>query len=43
MSCGIRNRTHNPYSILVRHLRRKHGLSEPAARLVAELHYEVKR
>jgi hypothetical protein len=42
MRQDIRQRLQSPYAILVRHLRRKHGLSEASAKLVAELHYQVK-
>ncbi|MFY9210038.1 MAG: hypothetical protein WAO69_02830 [Aestuariivita sp.] len=41
MRTDTRNRRSDPRPTQVRHLRRKHGLSETAAQLVAELHYGV--
>jgi hypothetical protein len=41
MKTDTRNRRSNPRPAQVRHLRRKHGLSERAAQLIAELHYGV--
>jgi hypothetical protein len=40
-NADARNRRGEPRQIQVRHLRSKHGLSETAAELVAELYFGV--